>query len=159
MKPARRRRTDPRAAPVAAAVLLGACASTETRVLPPYELANGRMLQDVVTVAADPAGGAPVITSLTTYDVNATDRTVVVARESSSAPGAGLMLAAGLGSAAATSAAILGAAAILDDDDDGRDGDIVNASYSTSGNTATNGDAGDIDAVSGVLDGRSSISN
>lgn len=135
-----------RAAALAAVVLLFGCAISQTRVLPPYALANGRVLQDVITVAADGSGRAPVITALTTYDVSKPRRAVVIARESAFAPGVGLEMASGLGSAAVTSAAILGAAAIVDDGD-GNGDTVVNASYATSGNTTSNGDAGDIDAI------------
>lgn len=130
----------------AALVLVTACAETATTPLPAYRLANGRILQDVVTVAADPSGGAPVLTALTTYDVSDPGATVVIARESASAPGVGSAMASGLGGAALTSAAILGSAVILDG---GNGGDtVVNASYATAGNTATGGgDAGDIDAL------------
>ena len=156
-------------AALAAVLLLSGCASTQTRVLPAYALANGRVHQDVVTVAADGSGGAPVITSLTTYDVSSRRQSVVIARESASAPGVGLAMASGLGGAVISSAAVLGAALILDEDGDGigdtvvntevvdeneeGSGDtVVNASYATSGNTTTRGDAGDIDAISAAVD-------
>ena len=87
------------AATLAAVLLLSGCADTQTRVLPAYALANGRVHQDVVTVAADGSGGAPVITSLTTYDVSSRRQSVVIARESASAPGVGLAMASGLGGA------------------------------------------------------------
>lgn len=133
-------------------VALAACAETRTTALPAYQLANGRVLQDVVTVAADQSGGAPVLTALTTYDVSDPGRTIVIARESASAPGAGLGMASGFGSAAITSAAILGSAAILDETGGDRE-TVVNASYATSGNTATGGgDAGDVDAITAAVD-------
>lgn len=137
--------------PLAGVMVLTACAETGTTTLPTYRLANGRVLQDVATVATDEAGGAPVLTVITTYDVSDPGKTVVIARESASAPGVGLALASGLGGAAVTSAAILGAAVILDDHNGG--GDVVNASYATSGNTATGGgDAGDIDAITASVE-------
>lgn len=144
-----------------ALLLATACAETATTALPAYQLANGRLLQDVVTVAADPSGGAPVLTALTTYDVSDPGQTVVIARESASSPGVGSAMASGLGGAALTSAAILGSAVILDD---GSSGDtVVNASYATAGNTATGGgDAGDIDALTtavGVCGSDCSASN
>lgn len=133
-----------------ALVLVTGCAETKTTALPAYQLANGRVLQDVVTVAADGAGGAPVLTALTTYDVSDPGQTVVIARESASAPGVGTAMASGLGGAALTSAAILGSAVILDE---GSGGDtVVNASYATAGNTAMGGgDAGDIDALTAAV--------
>lgn len=135
---------------LAVPLALAGCAETQTTVLPAYQLANGQVLQDVVSVAAHKSGGAPVVTALTTYDVTIPGRTAVLARESASAPGVGLEMASGLGSAALTSAAILGSAAILDDQANGDT--VVNASYATSGNTATGGgDAGDIDALTGAV--------
>ncbi|EKE43274.1 hypothetical protein OCGS_2611 [Oceaniovalibus guishaninsula JLT2003] len=136
-----------------AAMLLGACAETGTTVLPPYQLANGRMLQDVVSVASDPSGGAPVITSLTTFDVGASEGVRVIARDTASSPGVGQSLAKGLGSAAISTAAIVVAAEVANNNDDR--GTTVNASYATSGNTATGGgDAGDIDALTVGCTGR-----
>jgi hypothetical protein len=136
--------------PAAGLLALSACAETATTALPAYTLANGRTVQDVVTVATDGSGGAPVLTTLTTYDVSDPGETIVVARESASAPGLGLALASGFGGAAVKAAAILGAAAILDEDGEGDT--VVNSSYATSGNTATDGgDAGDIDAVTAAV--------
>ena len=153
-------RTDERRGARRAVVVLtyglaaAGCAETATRVLPPYQLANGRVLQDVVTVAADPSGGAPVVTSLTTFDVSRGGATRVVSQASASAPGTGLMVAKGLGSGASTLTAVLVADAIDDE------GDTVNASYATSGNSATDGgNAGDIDAVTGSVDGSGDITN
>lgn len=137
-----------------APALLAACAESGSRVLPPYQLANGQVLQDVVSVASDASGGAPVITALTTYDVNARGRTRVIARAQASAPGTGQIIAATAGRAVTTTAATVATAAILDEfDDDGGGGTVVNATYSTSGNTTTNGDAGDIDAQTVVCPG------
>ncbi|WP_143042386.1 hypothetical protein [Citreimonas salinaria] len=129
--------------------LLGACAESATTVLAPYQLANGRVLQDVVSVASDASGGAPVLTSLTTYDVSHAAGTVVIARESASAPGVGLAMADGLGSAAMTSAAILSASAIAAGECNGDT--VVDARHGTDGNSATDGDAGDIDTITAVV--------
>ena len=129
--------------------LSASCAETTTTALPAYQLANGRIVQDVVTVAADGSGGAPVITALTTYDVSEPGTTLVIARESASAPGVGLLLAS-TGAAAVTSAAVLGTALLLDEEDESAT--VVNASYATSGNSATGGgDAGDIDSVTAAF--------
>ncbi|PHP28655.1 hypothetical protein [Limimaricola cinnabarinus] len=140
----------PRMLTAVALVLMTGCAEMRTTALPAYQLANGRVLQDVVTVAADGSGGAPVLTALTTYDVSDPGQTVVIARESASSPGVGTAMASGLGGAALTSAAILGSAVILDE---GNGGDtVVNASYATAGNTATGGgDAGDVDALTAAV--------
>ena len=133
------------------------CAQSQTTVLPSYQLDNGRRLQDVVSVAADPSGGAPSVTALTTYDISG-HTTHVVARNAGSSPGVGVAVASGLGAAAGGALAGVATAAILHELDD--NGTTVNASYATAGNTATNGDAGDIDAVTaGNLGGGSSISN
>jgi hypothetical protein len=130
-----------------APLALAACAQSNTQVLPPYQLANGQVLQDVVSVAADPSGGAPVITALTTYDVDAGGRTQVVTHAQSSAPGTGQALASGAGRVAAgVTAAVVTAAVIEEIDDDGGGGTVGNSTFNTSGNTATRGDAGDIDA-------------
>ncbi|MCZ4260607.1 hypothetical protein O4G76_07100 [Limimaricola sp. G21655-S1] len=140
----------PKIATAVAFVLVTGCAETITTTLPAYQLANGRVLQDVVTVAADRSGGAPVLTAMTTYDVSDLGRTVVIARETASSPGIGTAMASGLGGAALTSAAILGSAAILEDGDGGDT--VVNASYATAGNTARGGgDAGDIDALTAAI--------
>jgi hypothetical protein len=132
-----------------ALVTLSACAAPGTQVLPPYQLANGQTMQDVVTVAADPSGGAPVITALTTYDVGRRGTTRVIARESASAPGPGQLIAAGAGQAVIAGATVLAVDAITDGDGTevtGGSGTTVNATFNTSGNSATDGgDAGDID--------------
>ncbi|WP_147115148.1 hypothetical protein [Tateyamaria sp. syn59] len=134
----------------ASLVMVTACAETGTTALPAYQLANGRVLQDVVTVAGNQSGGAPVLTALTTYDVSEPGRTVVIARESASTPGVGTAMASGLGAAALTSAAILGSAVILNGENSGDT--VVNASYATAGNTASDGgDAGDIDALTAAV--------
>jgi hypothetical protein len=148
------------AAPVVLLALAG-CADSGTQVLPPYELANGRVLQDVVTVAADRSAGAPVITALTTYDVHAGGEARVVSHASASAPGTGQLIAAGLGQVGTGVTAAVIADAILDDDDDDGGGTMVSSVYNTSGNTADGGDAGDIDAVTVVCPGdpRCSVSN
>lgn len=139
---------------IAMAFLLGACAQSATTVLPTYTLANGQVLQDVVTTAADPSGGAPVMTALTTYDVTVQGQTAMIGRESASSLGPGLILAGAFGSAA-----VIAAVDALDDNG----GSLVqNSTYATIGNTATGGgDAGDIDAVTAAWDCREdcSVSN
>jgi hypothetical protein len=83
-----------------------------------------------------------VVTSLVTYDVARPGQARVVAHATASAPGTGQFIAAGL-ARAATGAAV---AAALNGGLGAGSGTTVNANLTTSGNTATNGDAGDIDA-------------
>ena len=54
------------AAVIVAAIVTG-CARSSTQVLEPYTLADGRAYQDVVTVAADERGAAPVVTHVKTF--------------------------------------------------------------------------------------------
>lgn len=146
----------PRAILIPAAFALGACAESGTKVMPPYQLANGQVLQDVVTVAADPTGGAPVVTAASTYDVSHPGRTRMIARDSASAPGTGQILAGSMGRAVATTAT----AVVLADALDGPGDTNVNASYATSGNTAEGGgDAGDIDAQTVTCPGENPVCN
>lgn len=46
---------------------LVACATSETKVLEPYQLADGSRYQDVVTIGADSKGSAPVVTDVKTF--------------------------------------------------------------------------------------------
>ena len=140
---------------LAGLMALTACAQSGSTIGDPYQLANGRVMQDVVTVAADPSGGAPVVTAVTTYDVSETGRTTVIGRNSGSGPG----LAQSITGAAVTAAGIVGAAAVAAEASGCRS--TVNASYNPRGNVATGGgDAGDIDAVTaGGCNDMLSISN
>ncbi len=47
--------------------LVAACAAPETKVLAPYQLADGRTYQDVVSIGSNGRGTAPTVTTLTTY--------------------------------------------------------------------------------------------
>lgn len=137
-----------------AAFGLSACAASNTQVLPAYQLANGQVLQDVVTIAADPSGGAPVITSVATYDLNSRAGARAVASASASGPGVGQTLA-GAGGRIVGGVATIAAAEALSDGG----GNTVNSVIQTAGNTATNGDAGDIDAQVVVCPGDDPICN
>ena len=52
-----------------AAFVCGGCAKPSTMVLEPYALADGTMFQDVVTIAADERGTAPVVTHTKTFEL------------------------------------------------------------------------------------------
>ena len=127
--------------------LLGACATPGTRVLPAYTLDNGAVLQDVVTIGGDPGGGAPSLTVVTTYDLSVPGTANVVSREHAAGAAIGPQVAKGLSLGLPIAGGAIGAAALADGDDTR----VTNASYATSGNTATGGDAGDIDAVTQVI--------
>ncbi|MGS1096184.1 hypothetical protein ACVCNR_16550 [Aquamicrobium terrae] len=43
------------------------CAAPETKVLDPYQLADGSRYQDVVTIGADKSGASPVVTDIKTF--------------------------------------------------------------------------------------------
>lgn len=140
----------------AALLALSGCTKSSSTPGSPYELANGRVMQDVVTVAADPSGGAPVVTSVTTYDVSERGRTTVIGSASGSGPG----LAQAVVGAAVSSVGLVGAAAIAANANGCRS--TVNASYVTNNNSAAGGgDVGDVDAVTaGGCNGRNfSVSN
>lgn len=47
--------------------LVAACTTPETKVLAPYQLADGSKYQDVVTIGADSKGSAPVVTDVKTF--------------------------------------------------------------------------------------------
>ena len=55
--------------PFAVAVYCAGCAKPSTLVLEPYALADGKMYQDVVTIAADETGTAPVVTHSKTFEL------------------------------------------------------------------------------------------
>jgi len=47
--------------------LAAGCAAPETKVLDPYQLADGSRYQDVVTIGADKSGASPVVTDIKTF--------------------------------------------------------------------------------------------
>ncbi|UDL88980.1 hypothetical protein LGH82_28425 [Mesorhizobium sp. PAMC28654] len=51
--------------------MLAGCAVSGTQVLAPYRLADGTRFQDVVTIGADKAGTAPVVTHVKTFRIAA----------------------------------------------------------------------------------------
>ncbi len=130
---------------VPACALLGAaCTTPHTTVLPAYTLENGAVLQDVVTVGGDPDGGAPSLTTVTTYDLSEPGAVAVVSREHAAGAAIGPQVAKGL-----SLGVPIAVGAIAAGDDETR---ITNTSYQTSGNVAYDGgDAGDIDAVTQVI--------
>lgn|GEM_PF-5077536 len=71
---------------VMVAAALAACATSGTQVLPTYTLADGTQLQDVVTIAADKTGSAPVVTHTKTFKLGR-NGPEIVAQASGSAPG------------------------------------------------------------------------
>ena len=116
-------------------------------MLPAYTLENGAVLQDVVSIGGDGSGGAPSLTVVTTYDLSRPGTATVVAREHAAGAAIGPQVAKGLSLGLPIAAGAVGAAALADGDDTR----ITNASYATAGNSATGGDAGDIDAVTQVI--------
>lgn len=127
---------------------LAACATPSSHVLPPYTLSNGAQLQDVVTIAGDPGGGAPSLTVLTTYDVSRRDYTVMLSREFAAGQPVGPEIGKGLALGVPIAIGAIGAAAIR-----GEDKSFVQAtSYTTQGNISYGGDAGDIDAANQAIE-------
>lgn len=136
------------ALPVSLAVsaLLASCTSPETKVLPAYTLANGAVLQDVVTIGGDPDGGAPSLTVVTTYDLGTPGAATLVAREHAAGKAIGPEIAGALGLGVPIAIGAIGAAVASDGDR------VTSTSYQTSGNVSYGGDAGDIDAVTQNID-------
>ncbi|WP_161991414.1 MULTISPECIES: collagen-like protein [Rhizobium/Agrobacterium group] len=66
------------AATLAVAANLSSCATSETKVLEPYKLANGAQYQDVVTIAANGKGTAPTVTQVKTFALEKSGRSVLV---------------------------------------------------------------------------------
>lgn len=131
----------------ACATMSAGCATTGTRVLAPYQLANGAQLQDVVTIAGDPGGGAASITAVSTYDVSRPGQAVLVARDHAAERAIGALVAGGFAAGIPIAAGVVGAAAIR-----GADRKLIQStSYSTSGNISYGGDAGDIDAANQAI--------
>ena len=104
---------------------MAGCATPGTQVMPAYELHNGAVFQDVVMVATDRRGTAPVITTLTTYDVSEDRNAVVVSREFAQGAGGMTSLMQGFGLAMPVAAGAAIAAAL----DDGNETVISNTSY------------------------------
>ena len=129
-------------------LLLAACATSETQVLPAYTLENGAMLQDVVTIGGDRQGGAPSLTAVTTYDIGTPGVAKVISREHAAGAAIGPQIAKGLSLGVPIAVGAVGAAAASDGDDTR----VTNTSYQTSGNVAYDGgNAGDIDAATQVV--------
>ena len=129
-------------------------------MLPPYTLANGSQLQDVVTVAGDPKGGAPSLTVVTTYDVSRKDYTTMLSREFAAGEPIGPEIAKGLALGVPIAIGAIGAAAVRGEDKSF----VQQTSYTTKGNISYNGDAGDIDAANQAIEtcaaeGGCSVSN
>lgn len=126
-----------------ASLAVAGCATTsKTEVLPSYTLDNGQRLQDVVTVASEEEGAAPVITVVKTFDVSHSD-TVLVSHDSASQPGMGVVVAGALAGSVPTAAAIVGAAAIEDDDGDSTSIRLKNRNQNSSTNNNTNANDND----------------
>lgn len=103
---------------------LAACATPETKVLPPYQLADGRTYQDVVTIGSNGKGTSPTVTTVTTYALvdgpkgSATEDCNCVLKPVATTSGsqAGIYNVIIPGIAAGATAAVVADA--LDDDDD-----------------------------------------
>lgn len=134
--------------PLAAVALgLSACATPGNEVLPPYRLANGAQLQDVVTIAGDRKGGAPSLTVVSTYDVTEPGTVVLVSREHGAGQPPGRALVQGLAFGIPVAIGAIASAAIR-----GADETLIQeTNYSTQGNISYGGDAGDIDAANQAI--------
>jgi len=70
----------------ACALAVVGCATSGTQVLPEYQLADGTRMQDVVTIASDESGTAPVVTHTKTFKFGR-QGPEMVAQASGSTPG------------------------------------------------------------------------
>ncbi len=137
-----------RVAAVSGTALLSiGCATPANHVLSPYTLVNGAVLQDVVTIAGDPQGGAPSVTVVSTYDVTQADEVELVSREHGVGPPLGPAIARGLSLGVPIAIGAIGAAAARNQDETF----IQETNYSTQGNISYGGDAGDIDAANQAI--------
>ena len=98
--------------------LLAGCTTSQTDVLAPYTLANGQYLQDVVTIATDERGGAPIVTVVNTYDINEPNRARLLSHDAAFSPGLATVIAGGLAGSIPNAIATVGAAAVHKPDRD-----------------------------------------
>jgi hypothetical protein len=123
--------------------LLAACTTSQTDVLAPYTLANGQFMQDVVTVATDEKGAAPIVTVVNTYDVSR-PRAELVSHDAASSPGLATVIAGGLAGSIPNAVATVAAAALREPDRININ-DCVTTQQGTSvgGEAGNGGDGGD----------------
>jgi hypothetical protein len=125
--------------------LLAACTTSQTDVLAPYTLANGQYMQDVVTVATDKKGAAPIVTVVNTYDVSR-QRAELVSHDAASSPGLATVIAGGLAGSIPNAVATVAAAALREPDRINIDNADCNTSQqgtSIGGEGGEGGDGGD----------------
>lgn len=84
--------------------LVVGCAAPETKVLDPYQLADGSRYQDVVTIGADKSGSSPVVTDIKTFRLgNGRNRdSRLVSQATGSAPGMTAVVGGAIASVTAT---------------------------------------------------------
>lgn len=121
--------------------LLAACTTSQTDVLAPYTLANGQYMQDVVTVATDKSGGAPIVTVVNTYDVSAR-KAALISHDAASSPGLATVIAGGLAGSIPNALATVGAAALQENDEIKITGDCTTNQNQSQQGTSVGGKGG-----------------